>query len=142
MRWCLLMVLAGALVMSAGACGSSDQVPTGADGAAFATVDVQTAHERLSTDAGAQVVDVREPSEWAETGVIPESVLIPLGQIEQRAPAELAKDRPVYVICRTGNRSRTAAADLAGLGFIEIYNIGGGIKAWLEAGLPVEAFRP
>jgi rhodanese-related sulfurtransferase len=89
-----------------------------------------------------QLADVREPSEWAATGVPPGAILIPLGQIEQRAPAELAKNRPVYVICNSGNRSRTAAEILARLGFSEVYNVDGGIKARLAAGLPVEAYKP
>ena len=52
-------------------------------------VDVAQAYEKLSADKLAQIIDVREPSEWAETGVPPRALLIPLGQIEQR-PADVA----------------------------------------------------
>ncbi len=72
----------------------------------------------------------------------PGAVLIPLGEVEARAPAELAADKPVYVICNSGNRSRTASDTLIRLGFTEVYNVDGGIQAWLKAGLPVETYEP
>jgi rhodanese-related sulfurtransferase len=106
----------------------------------YETIDVLTAYEQLSTSPEAQLVDVREPVECAETGVPKGALLIPLGEIEQRAPAELAKDEPVYVICKSGNRSRTASEILVRLGYIEVYNVDGGIIAWLQAGLLVDIY--
>jgi rhodanese-related sulfurtransferase len=105
-------------------------------------VDVETASEALSADAEAQIVDVREPEEWAETGVPEGAVLIPLGDLESRAAAELSADAPVYVICRSGNRSQTGSDILVGLGFTEVYNVDGGFNAWSAAGLPAEAYQP
>jgi rhodanese-related sulfurtransferase len=102
-------------------------------------VDVRQANEKLSADKLAQIVDVREPSEWAETGVPPRALLIPLGQIGQRAAAEIAKGGPVYTICRSGHRSKTAAKKLAELGYTDVKNIDGGMRAWVAAGLPVRA---
>src|SRR5665647_709463 len=99
-RWFLVGVLACILLLGSVACGSSDQEmasttvaesTTVAPGA-YVTLDVATAHERLSVEEDAQFVDVREPSEWVATGVPPAAILIPLGDIERRAPAELAKD--------------------------------------------------
>ncbi len=69
------------------------------------------------------------------------AALIPLGDLESRA-AELAADSPIYVICRSGNRSRTASDILIGLGFAQVYNVDGGVTAWLEAGLPMEPYQP
>ena len=106
------------------------------------TVDVQAAYDALQADETARIVDVREPSEWAETGVPEGAVLIPLGDLESRADAELNADDPVYVICRSGNRSRTASDILVGLGFAEVYNVDGGVTAWTAAGLPVEPYAP
>ena len=83
-------------------------------------------------------MDVREPEEWAETGVPEGAVLIPLGDLEAQAAGGAAADQPVYVICRTGNRSQTGSDILVGLGFTEVYNVDGGITAWVDAGLPVE----
>jgi rhodanese-related sulfurtransferase len=96
----------------------------------------------LSANHEAQLIDVREPTEWAATGVPPGAVLIPLAEVEGRAPAELVSDRPVYVICKSGTRSRQAAETLIRLGFTEVYNVDGGIQAWLQAGLPVETYKP
>ena len=76
------------------------------------------------------------------SGVPQGAVLIPLGDLESRAASELAADRPAYVICRSGNRSRTGSDILVGLGFAEAYNVDGGVTAWLDAGLPVETYQP
>ena len=120
---------------------TAESAPAG-EGSGWVTVDVQTANEALSSGGEAQLVDVREPDEWAETGVPQGAVLIPLGDLESRAASELAADRPVYVICRSGNRSRTGSDILVGLGFAEAYSVDGGVTAWLDAGLPVETYQP
>ena len=116
---------------------SAESTSTTGTLATYRTVDVLTTFDALKADAGAQLLDVREPEEWTATGVPPGAVLIPLGEVEARAPAELAPDRPVYVICRSGNRSRAASETLVKLGYSEVYNVEGGIQAWLNAGLPV-----
>ena len=169
---CLLIALVAAGIAVLTACGSEASVPSSSDttsgqsattgptatattagGATtttppvteeggYVTVDVETAYEALVADETAQLVDVREPAEWAETGVPQGAYLIPLGELERRAPSELEADRPVYVICRSGNRSRTGAAILVGLGFASVFNVDGGIKAWSSAGLPVEPYAP
>ena len=61
--------------------------------------------------------------------------------IQREARGELAAmtSRPVVVYCGRGQRSRGAGTTLAKLGFGEIYSLHGGIKAWKDAGLPVEA---
>jgi rhodanese-related sulfurtransferase len=143
------MILAATLVAG---CSSQDNGSTGSDttattapasggGSGWTTVDVQTAHDALSADDAAQIVDVREPSEWADTGVPEGAVLIPLGDLEAQAAGGLSKDAPVYVICRSGNRSQTGSDILAGMGFTEVYNVDGGMNAWVAAGLPVEAYQ-
>jgi rhodanese-related sulfurtransferase len=143
-----LSLAAVILLLAVATAGCSSEETASPDGtgaattAAYETVDVLTANEALSTNADAQLLDVREPSEWAETGVPPGAVLIPLAEVESRAAAELAADGPVYVICRSGNRSRTASETLVGLGYTQVFNVDGGITAWLEAGLPVEAYAP
>ncbi len=144
-----VLTLAAAILMlglAASGCSSVETASPDGTGAAttatYETVDVQTASDALSSNGDAQLLDVREPVEWAETGVAPEAVLIPLGEVESQAPAELAADQPVYVICRSGNRSRTASEMLVGLGFAQVYNVDGGITAWLDAGLPVETYAP
>jgi phage shock protein E len=143
-----LLVAAVLAASFAAACGTQDTgsstpaTSPAADASGYTTVDVQTAHDALGTDGNAQLVDVREPSEWAETGVPEGAVLIPLGDLEAQAASQLSSDQPVYVICRSGNRSQTGSGILAGLGFTEVYNVDGGVNAWTAAGLPTEAFHP
>jgi rhodanese-related sulfurtransferase len=143
----LAVLLLLATLLAATGCSTDEATsPSGtgepAETAGYATVDVQTANDALSSMAAAQIVDVREPEEWAETGVPQGAVLIPLAEVESRAPSELDAGSPVYVICRSGNRSRTASDVLIGLGFTEVYNVDGGVTAWVDAGLPTETYQP
>lgn len=87
-----------------------------------------------ATSAGAFVLDVREPAEYIR-GHVPGAVLVPLGDVPARR-GDLPKDRPVYVICASGNRSLTAAEYLARAGF-EAYSVRGGTRSWAGAGHPV-----
>lgn len=100
---------------------------------ALTHVSVQQLHE--AAQAGALVLDVREPSEYAE-GHVEGSVLVPLATVAARA-GEFPKDEPVYVFCRSGNRSLQAAQTLVAAGFADVRNVEGGIVAWTAARLPV-----
>jgi rhodanese-related sulfurtransferase len=86
----------------------------------------------------AVLLDVRETKEYAD-GRLPNAVHIPLSQLASRA-GELAKHagHPLIVYCASGNRSRMAGNTLAKAGFGELYNLNGGMRAWRDAGLPVE----
>lgn len=86
----------------------------------------------------AVVVDVREPAEYAQ-GHLPNARHIPLSQLKTRL-AELSrfKSRPLLVHCATGNRSHGAAELLKAGGFVEVFNLQGGMGAWQQAGMPVE----
>jgi glyoxylase-like metal-dependent hydrolase (beta-lactamase superfamily II)/rhodanese-related sulfurtransferase len=81
------------------------------------------------------VVDVREPWEYRQ-GHVPGARLIPLGDLAARV-GELDLTRPTAVICASGNRSQSAAALLGQKGFAKVYNILGGVTAWVDAGFPV-----
>ena len=97
---------------------------------------VQATH--LINREDAFVVDVREPAEFGAGHVLGAKNL-PLARIDA-AGADLAKRKakPVIVCCETGNRSASAAATLRKLGFERVFNLAGGMKAWQDAGLPVE----
>jgi rhodanese-related sulfurtransferase len=129
-RWMATVVLAcAALVM---ACSTSD--------AAFTVVgvpaDVDVTTAAGLRDAGAVVLDVREPAEWAE-GHIPGATLIPLGELARRV-SELPNDETIVVICRSGNRSAQGRDLLLAAGY-EATSVDGGMTAWRAAGLPVES---
>lgn len=83
---------------------------------------------------GVQFIDVREPVEYAESHVAG-ALLMPLGQLEARC-GELAKSKPVMVMCQAGKRGAAAAEKLRALGFAEVRNLEGGILGWMAAGLP------
>jgi rhodanese-related sulfurtransferase len=84
------------------------------------------------------MLDVREPREYAEVKVR-DAMHIPLSQLKDRVD-QLAKDkaRPVIIVDAKGMRGRGAGALLKKGGFAEIYMLAGGLKAWRDAGLPVE----
>jgi rhodanese-related sulfurtransferase len=85
--------------------------------------------------AGAQAVDVREQYEW-DAGHIADTLHIELDELSARAH-ELDRERPILFYCRTGSRSALAAQAFAAAGF-EAHNLDGGLKAWVEDGLPIE----
>lgn len=82
-----------------------------------------------------QVVDVREPEEWAE-GVLPGALRLSLSKLETLAPLYLEREQPVLLYCRSGNRSQEALQKLQRLGHPKVWHLEGGIKAWCEAGIP------
>jgi molybdopterin/thiamine biosynthesis adenylyltransferase/rhodanese-related sulfurtransferase len=85
---------------------------------------------RLGTDRPPFLLDVREGWEW-QVGNL-ETLggrLIPLGDLPLRL-GEIPGDRPVVVVCRSGQRSLTAARQLLDAGFPEVYNLRGGLQAW------------
>lgn len=84
------------------------------------------------------VVDVREPDEF-KSGHVLNAKLIPLGKLRERmGELERYRDKPVVVVCRSGNRSATACALIGKEGFTQVYNLAGGMMAWQKSGLPVE----
>lgn len=89
-------------------------------------------NEKLGSD-DLHLVDVREPVEFAG-GRIEGAKLMPLGEIENRHQ-ELDHSKPIYVICRTGNRSGKAQQKLNALGFKNVVNVQGGFNAWQNEGL-------
>ncbi|MBL4913179.1 rhodanese-like domain-containing protein [Shewanella schlegeliana] len=76
-------------------------------------------------EAGALVVDVRTPGEFAQ-GHLPNAINIPYEQINTKfANKQIAKDRSVVVYCRSGNRSGIAKQMLVSEGYTHVYNGGG-----------------
>jgi rhodanese-related sulfurtransferase len=82
------------------------------------------------------ILDVRQPNEFSD-GHVPGAKLIPLGELEARL-SDVPNDAAVYVICRSGNRSKTASDILTKNGKTDVRNVQGGTLAWQAAGFPVE----
>ena len=79
-----------------------------------------------------QLIDVRTSEEYKQ-GAISNAKLINFfaGDFKEKI-LELDKEQPVYLYCRSGNRSGKASKILADLGFKEIYDLKGGYKVWVK----------
>lgn len=80
---------------------------------------------------GATLVDVRESAEW-KAGHAREALHIPLGKLAT-STGRLPKGKPVVVVCASGMRSMSGAAQLRDAGF-EAASLKGGMRAWQQAG--------
>lgn len=100
----------------------------------FKTPAVTGTQARDLVRDGAQLVDVRESSEW-NAGHAPQAVHIPSSQVASRLN-RLKKGKDIIVVCRSGNRSRTVTKQLRGQGFAA-YTLKGGMRAWQAADGPV-----
>lgn len=93
-------------------------------------VSIEEAKSILIEDPKAVFLDVRTPEEFNE-GHIEGAVLINFFDEDFKEQVEaLDKDKPVYVYCRSGNRSRKAGMILTQMGFQEVYNIEAGYIGW------------
>jgi rhodanese-related sulfurtransferase len=97
--------------------------------------EIDIAELASARDAGARIIDVREPVEWDEVRV-PGAELLPLDALPEWLPG-LEVDGPLYVICRSGGRSARACEALRADG-IDAVNVAGGTLAWIDAGHPTE----
>jgi rhodanese-related sulfurtransferase len=84
----------------------------------------------------ALVVDVRDPGEYS-TGHIIGARNVPVARLDD-ADLVKRKGKPVIVYCDTGERAGKAVAALKKQGFERVVNLTGGLRAWQQAGLPVE----
>jgi sulfur-carrier protein adenylyltransferase/sulfurtransferase len=99
-------------------------------------VDAERARELLGSDHPPALVDIRE--EWElESGTIAGSEHVPMGEVGARLDPE--RDRHIVLYCAHGNRSLRLAKAMHEHGFEDVVSLAGGIVAWAEAGLPVEA---
>lgn len=89
------------------------------------------------------LVDIRRPEEWTQTGVVAGSKKITFfsktGKINPNLVTELqsvaSADKPVALICRTGNRTRVASKMITTqLGYKTVYNVEHGITKWIADG--------
>jgi SulP family sulfate permease len=84
----------------------------------------------------ALLIDVREPEEY-ERGHLPNSQLLPLKDLVG-ALETLPKDRPVFLVSRSGRRSTRAMRLMVESGFEEVFNLKGGVLSWMARGRPFE----
>lgn len=99
------------------------------------TIDVARAANQMKGSPAPVLLDVRNPDEYCE-GHIPGARLIPLGELPARLQ-ELAQEREILCVCRSGNRSASAVRQLIASGYSAV-NLGGGMLAWTNARLPIK----
>lgn len=88
-------------------------------------ISAEEAHEMMVAESGYIILDVREEWEYNEAH-IPGAVLLPVGQIIEKAGGMLPdKEQKIFVYCRSGRRSLNASADLAAMGYTNVWEFGG-----------------
>lgn len=92
--------------------------------------------EFLDANVDHQLVDVRTTGEYMQ-GHLPNAISIPMDQIANRVD-EISQEKPVVLVCASGNRSEVVASGLADAGYTGIYNLMGGTMIWMMNGLPLE----
>jgi rhodanese-related sulfurtransferase len=101
--------------------------------------------EYLKSHAETLIVDIRETHEY-DTMHIPDSLNVPRGILEnasewdfEETEPELvtARDRPVVLVCRSGNRTTLAAYTLQQMGFENVISLKTGLRGWSDYELPL-----
>ncbi|HEY3291910.1 MAG TPA: rhodanese-like domain-containing protein [Anaerolineae bacterium] len=132
-RFPIWLVVIAAVVLVAGAAIALAGQPRNASASLPLTVSVAEASAKR--DSGAFILDVREPSEWADYHIAG-ATLIPLGTLADRVK-DVPRDKDVVVVCHSGNRSQKGRDILLGAGFSRVTSMTGGLIAWGNAGLPL-----
>lgn len=105
----------------------------------MATISATALHELLQNNAAQNIIDVRTPVEFAEVHVAA-AKSVPLDSMDPENLHEtyrLSLEKPVYILCRSGQRAAKAADQLAKAGLPNSIVVEGGTLAWIDAGLPV-----
>jgi len=105
----------------------------------------QISTQELLIDENIILIDVREPEEFA-SGYIdaPNILTIPRGKLEFMAIDKIAKvygqDKKIVTYCLKGTRGILAGLQLQKIGFTNVFNLKGGILAWLESGRSIKSY--
>lgn len=108
--------------------------------------DIDNEQLKVLVSQGVPVYDIRRADEWRQTGVVEGSRKLtfvdergrPNPEFFSRFTAEVGKDDPVVLICRTGNRTDVLGRHLVEqLGYTKVYNVRDGISRWIRERHPV-----
>lgn len=122
------------LVLIAIASGAMLVLQTVRKGGGGTSLTVQDAIQIANREHGI-FVDIRNPDQF-KTGSIPQARNIPSGDLEAKA-ASLPKNKPIILVCDSGQQTGTAAKKLRTLGFEQTYSLQGGLRSWTQEGLPM-----
>jgi rhodanese-related sulfurtransferase len=102
------------------------------------TIDVKRLADKRAKGE-IELIDVRMPTEYREVHA-DGAINVPLDSLDPKAVADSRNgrsDRPLYVICKSGNRSSKAVQKFLDAGIDHVVSVDGGTDAWVDAGLPV-----
>ncbi len=118
------------LLLGLSGCAQKEQgTASGSAKGSYTQISQEEAKGMMTRNDGHIIVDVRRQDEY-EAGHIPGAVLIPNESIGTEKPEALPDlNQIILVYCRSGNRSKQAAAKLYAMGYTNIYEFGG-INTW------------
>lgn len=126
--------LLGVVLLALGLGGCAEPPYTNVDNAELKTLLAQ----------GVPIYDTRQAEEWRSTGVVEGSRKLtyvdksgrPNPEFLPRFAAEVGKNDPVVLICRTRNRTDKLARELAERDYTQVYNVRNGVPRWISEGNP------
>jgi rhodanese-related sulfurtransferase len=130
--------IAVALCLAAGAAGYIFLGPAPSQAGAsslFQSISPLQAKTLIETRPDLQLVDCRSPEEFRQ-GALPGSKLIPFWDFT-KGNYDLPKDKPILLVCAVGGRSLAVGQLLSAKGYHEVYNLKGGLDAWIEQKVPL-----
>lgn len=137
-----IVVVVAVLAVTVGTVGyifigpDSGTAGAGASGTStFRTITPVEAKALIESRRDMLLVDVRSPEEF-QGGSLPGATLIPFWDFA-KGKYDLPKDKPILLICAVGGRSLACGQILASKGYREVYNLKGGLDAWVEQRVPL-----
>ena len=107
----------------------------------FPYITIGTDDAQHMIEAGACVIDVRQPDEWYR-GHIPNAALVPLNGIYSFGKAlkdlNIPEDKDVIFVCAVGQRSASASEIALLTGLKRVYNLANGMNGWFMRQYPIE----
>ena len=105
----------------------------------FLSIAPLEAKRLIETRKDLLLIDVRSPEEFAQ-GALPGSRLIPFWDV-MKGRHDLPKDKPILLVCAVGGRSLAVGKYLQVQGYPELYNLKGGLEAWVRDRVPLPQRR-
>jgi rhodanese-related sulfurtransferase len=99
------------------------------EGRLYRVVLSEALQQRMTAGEKLCVLDVRTPAEWA-SGHIPGAQHIPIDDLDKNMHVVKRDGTPMFVICAGGGRSAAASKQLSDRGYLNVFNVEGGMKSW------------
>lgn len=115
--------------------GPSSTTTEAGTSSSYRTITPLEAKSLIETRKDLLLVDVRSPEEF-QGGTLPGATLIPFWDFA-KGRYDLPKDKPILLICAVGGRSLACGQLLASQGYREVYNLKGGLDAWVQQRVPL-----